>query len=179
MANTLSVGELHASSNRARLDSDAVMQARVELAACFQLAAQRGLEEGVCNHFSAVVPGHEDLFFVNPYGYAFAEVTASRLLVCDFEGHVIAGEGKPEATAFYIHARLHRLKPRRQSGLPYAYAECDCTVLARRAAASMAGPDGIKVLRPYRSGRALQRSRAGRSEGDRIAWQWAAPTCYF
>ncbi|MGV7243410.1 aldolase, partial [Caballeronia sp. M23-90] len=42
------------SSNRARLDSDAVMQARVELAACFQLAAQRGFEEGVCNHFSAV-----------------------------------------------------------------------------------------------------------------------------
>jgi ribulose-5-phosphate 4-epimerase/fuculose-1-phosphate aldolase len=128
MAHTLSVGELHASSNRARLDSDAVMQARVELAACFQLAAQRGFEEGVCNHFSAVVPGHEDLFFVNPYGYAFAEVTASRLLVCDFEGHVIAGEGKPEATAFYIHARLHRLKPRLKAAfhthMPNATALC-------------------------------------------------------
>jgi ribulose-5-phosphate 4-epimerase/fuculose-1-phosphate aldolase len=88
------------------------MQARIELAACFQLAAQQGLEEGICNHFSALLPGHDELFFVNPYGYAFREITASRLLVCDFDGHVLAGEGKPEATAFFIHARLHRAKPR-------------------------------------------------------------------
>jgi ribulose-5-phosphate 4-epimerase/fuculose-1-phosphate aldolase len=64
-------------------------------------ACGAGFEEGIFNHFSAVVPGHGDLFFVNPYGYAFAEITASRLLVCDFDGHVVAGEGKPEATAFY------------------------------------------------------------------------------
>src|SRR5471030_2360387 len=128
MAHTLSSTGSAAPSRNLALDSDAVMQARIELAACFQLAAQRGFEEGVCNHFSAVVPGHEDLFFVNPYGYAFAEVTASRLLVCDFEGHVIAGEGKPEATAFYIHARLHRSKPRVKAAfhthMPNATALC-------------------------------------------------------
>lgn len=94
------------------LDSDAVMQARIELAACFQLAAQHGFEEGICNHFSAVVPGHNDLFLVNPYGDAFEEVTASRLLVCDFDGNVVQGDGVPEATAFYIHARLHKAQPR-------------------------------------------------------------------
>jgi ribulose-5-phosphate 4-epimerase/fuculose-1-phosphate aldolase len=128
MAHTLSVGESHASSNRVWLDSDAIVQARIELAACFQLAAQRGFEEGVCNHFSAVVPGHDDLFFVNPYGYAFAEMTASRLLVCDFEGHVIDGEGQPEATAFFIHARLHKSKPRLKAAfhthMPSATALC-------------------------------------------------------
>ncbi|WP_213777916.1 aldolase [Caballeronia sp. dw_276] len=128
MAHTLSTSEQRASSSRVRLDSDAIMQARIELAACFQLAAQRGFEEGVCNHFSAVVPGHDDLFFVNPYGYAFAEITASRLLVCDFEGHVIDGEGKPEATAFFIHARLHRAKPRIKAAfhthMPNATALC-------------------------------------------------------
>jgi ribulose-5-phosphate 4-epimerase/fuculose-1-phosphate aldolase len=102
-------------SRTLRLDSDAVRQARTELAACFQLAARHGLEEGICNHFSAMVPGHDDLFFVNPFGYAFREITASRLLVCDFDGHVLAGEGKPEATAFFIHARLHRAKPRVQA----------------------------------------------------------------
>jgi len=32
-------------------------------------------------------------------------------LICDFAGNVIAGDGKPEATAFYIHARLHLNKP--------------------------------------------------------------------
>jgi ribulose-5-phosphate 4-epimerase/fuculose-1-phosphate aldolase len=115
-------------SRHVRLDADAIMQTRLELAACFQLAAQHGFEEGVCNHFSAVVPGHDDLFFVNPYGYAFAEITASRLLVCDFDGHVIEGDGQPEATAFYIHARVHRSLPRVKAAfhthMPNATALC-------------------------------------------------------
>jgi ribulose-5-phosphate 4-epimerase/fuculose-1-phosphate aldolase len=112
MAHTLSINPISAPSRKLQLDVDAVMQARVELAACFRFAARLGFDEGVCNHFSAVVPGHDDLFFVNPYGYAFSEITASSLLVCDFDGHVLAGDGVPEATAFFIHARLHRLKPR-------------------------------------------------------------------
>src|SRR5579864_2082315 len=128
MAHTLSSIGSMAPSRNVRLDSDVIVQARIELAACFQLAAQRGFEEGICNHFSAVVPGHSDLFFVNPYGYAFAEITASRLLVCDFDGQVVAGEGKPEATAFYIHARLHRLMPRVKAAfhthMPNATALC-------------------------------------------------------
>lgn len=93
------------------LDSDAISQARIELAACFQMAARYGYDEGICNHFSALVPGHPHLFLVNPYGFAFREITAENLLICDFDGHVLAGEGKPEATAFFIHARLHKLKP--------------------------------------------------------------------
>src|ERR1700761_9626541 len=127
MAHTLNV-KASAATHRAALDSHAVRTARIELAACFQLAAQHGLEEGVCNHFSAMVPGRDDLFFVNPYGYAFSEITASRLLICDYDGNVIDGEGKPEATAFYIHARLHKLMPRVKAAfhthMPNATALC-------------------------------------------------------
>jgi ribulose-5-phosphate 4-epimerase/fuculose-1-phosphate aldolase len=94
------------------LDSAAIREARIELAASFRMAAKLDLQEGICNHFSAVVPGHSDLFLVNPYGWAFAEITASQLLICDFHGHVVAGSGKPEATAFYIHAQLHKALPR-------------------------------------------------------------------
>lgn len=94
------------------LQTDAIHQTRKELAACFQLAARFGMEEGICNHFSAMVPGHDDLFLVNPFGYAFQEITPERLLVCDFDGHVVHGQGQPEATAFYIHASLHRAQPR-------------------------------------------------------------------
>jgi ribulose-5-phosphate 4-epimerase/fuculose-1-phosphate aldolase len=112
MAHTLSVAAPVAKESRVDLSSGAVQQTRMELAACFQLAARFGFEEGICNHFSALVPGHDDLFFVNPFGYAFREITASRLLVCDFDGNVWDGEGQPEATAFFIHARLHRLQPR-------------------------------------------------------------------
>ena len=93
------------------LDHPAVWQARVDLAACFQMASRLGLHEGICNHFSAIVPGSDSLFLVNPYGWGFSEITASRLLACDFAGRVIAGEGKPEATAFHIHARMHKARP--------------------------------------------------------------------
>jgi ribulose-5-phosphate 4-epimerase/fuculose-1-phosphate aldolase len=108
------------------LDDPAVQQARVDLAACFRMAARLGMHEGICNHFSAVVPGHPDLFLVNPYGWAFAEMTASRLLICDYEGAVVAGDGVPEATAFFIHARVHLRNPRATAAfhthMPYATA---------------------------------------------------------
>lgn len=93
------------------LDSEPIRQARIDLAACLRMAARLGMGEGICNHFSALVPGYPELFLVNPYGLAFAEVTASSLLICDFDGNVLAGAGRPEATAFYIHAQLHRLNP--------------------------------------------------------------------
>lgn len=110
------------------LDTPAIRQARLDLAACFRMAARLGLGEGICNHFSFVVPGHDDLFLVNPYGLAFAEVTASSLLICDFDGGVAMGEGEPEATAFHIHAQLHRLNPQARAAfhthMPHATALC-------------------------------------------------------
>ncbi len=128
MAHTLSgIVKTRTASTR-NLETEAILTARNELAACFQLAAMHGLEEGICNHFSAMLPGHDDLFLVNPYGYAFAEVTAQNLLVCDFAGNVVAGEGEPEATAFYIHARLHKQLPRVKvafhTHMPHATALC-------------------------------------------------------
>ncbi len=108
------------------IDRDALREARVDLAACFRMAARHGLEEGICNHFSALVPGRDDLFLVNPYGLAFREVSASSLLVCDFDGHVLDGEGRPEPTAFFIHARLHKRLPRARAAfhthMPYTTA---------------------------------------------------------
>jgi ribulose-5-phosphate 4-epimerase/fuculose-1-phosphate aldolase len=112
MAHALGTPRAPAVLRNSELDAEAVRQARVDLAACFRMAARLGLHEGICNHLSFVVPGRDDLFLVNPYGYAFSEITASRLLVCDFHGHVVAGEGVPEATAFYIHARVHMRQPR-------------------------------------------------------------------
>ena len=110
------------------LNSPAIAQARIDLAACFRMAARLGMGEGICNHFSVVVPGRPELFLVNPYGLAFAEITASSLLICDFDGRVVLGEGRPEATAFFIHAQLHRLNPRATAAfhthMPNATALC-------------------------------------------------------
>lgn len=157
------------SPNRPALDGEEVWNARVDLAACFRFAARLGFEEGICNHFSAVVPGYDDLFLVNPYGYAFSEITASRLLVCDFHGNVHSGEGVPEATAFFIHARLHRNVPRARvafhTHMPYATAlsmtEGEPLIWAGQTALKFYGRT---VVDEAYNGLALDTS-----EGDRIA----------
>ena len=155
--------------NQPALNSGEAWQARVDLAACFRLAARYGFEEGICNHFSALVPGYDDLFIVNPYGYAFRELTASQLLICDFHGNVVAGKGQPEATAFYIHARIHRQMPHAKvvfhTHMPYATAlsmtEGDPLIFAGQTALKFYGR--TTVDRDY-NGLALNES-----EGDRIA----------
>ena len=112
MAHELRLPDGPGPSSGGPIDAAALRHARVDLAACFRMAARLGLEEGICNHFSALVQGRDDVFLVNPYGLAFREITASSLLVCDLAGRVVDGRGRPEATAFFIHARLHARLPR-------------------------------------------------------------------
>ena len=169
MAHTLALAPSSPASQTLKLDSEAAMAARVELAACFRLAARLGFAEGICNHFSAVVPGHDGLMFINPFGYAFSEITASRLLVCDFDGNVLAGEGVPEATAFYIHARLHRLKPRIKVALHTHMPHATALSMLEGPPLVWAGQTALKfygrtAVDEHYNGLALDDS-----EGDRIA----------
>jgi ribulose-5-phosphate 4-epimerase/fuculose-1-phosphate aldolase len=106
--------------------TDQVWQARVDLAAAFRLAVMFGFHEGICNHFSLALPGSDNLFLLNSYGYHFSEVTASSLLVVDAEGNLVEGDGVVEKTAFYIHSRIHRTQPTARcvlhTHMPYATA---------------------------------------------------------
>src|SRR5437899_2063585 len=56
--------------------------ARIDLAAAFRLAARMDLHEGVCNHFSLMLPDGKR-FLLNGYGLHWSEVTASNLLALD------------------------------------------------------------------------------------------------
>lgn len=94
-----------------RQREDAVWRARVDLAAAYRLAARFGFNEGVCNHFTLMVPGERDKFLLIPHGTHWSQVRASQLLIVDFAGNVIQGRGEAEATAFYIHARIHMRAP--------------------------------------------------------------------
>jgi ribulose-5-phosphate 4-epimerase/fuculose-1-phosphate aldolase len=98
---------------------------RVDLAAAFHLAVVNNLHEAIANHFSAVLPDGQH-FLVNPFGLHFSEITASNLIICDFDGKVVRGEGEPSASAHHIHAPIHRLVPRARVLLhthqPYATA---------------------------------------------------------
>jgi ribulose-5-phosphate 4-epimerase/fuculose-1-phosphate aldolase len=88
---------------------EAEQQLRIDLAACFHLAVQHDLHEAIANHFSAMVDDAH--FLVNPYGLHFSEVTASNLLLCDLDGNVVRGNGRPAASAWNIHGPIHRLLP--------------------------------------------------------------------
>ena len=93
------------------MDELEVSTARIDLAAAFRLAVRLDLHEGVCNHFSFMLPEGKR-FFLNRYGLHWSEVTASNLLMLDAEGRVLAGGGEFEKTAFYIHSRIHLANPR-------------------------------------------------------------------
>lgn len=84
---------------------------RVDLAAAFHLAVDNNLHEAIANHFSALLPDDKH-FLVNPFGLHFSEITASNLIVCDFDGKVVRGDGEPSPSAHHIHAPIHRLVPR-------------------------------------------------------------------
>ena len=106
--------------------NEAVRQARRDLAAALRMADRIGFSEGVCNHFSFAVPGADGLFLINPRRLHWSEVTASSLLLVDDDGTLLEGEAPPEASAFYIHWRLHKAAPQAQcvlhTHMPYATA---------------------------------------------------------
>lgn len=91
--------------------SEAEWNLRVDLAAAFHLAVKYNLHEAIANHFSAVLPDNQH-FLVNPFGLHFSEISASNLIVCDFNGKVVSGLGEPSPSAHHIHAPIHRLVPR-------------------------------------------------------------------
>ncbi|MEX2644487.1 MAG: class II aldolase/adducin family protein [Acetobacterales bacterium] len=90
---------------------DAERQARCELAAAFRIADHLGWQEGMGNHFSMVVPGHDNHILINPYGLLWEEITASDLVVIDTDGNHVAGERKVDSTARWIHAMCHKAHP--------------------------------------------------------------------
>jgi ribulose-5-phosphate 4-epimerase/fuculose-1-phosphate aldolase len=108
--------------------SEAEHAARVDLAACYRLAERFGLNEGIDNHLTMMLPGHSDRFLLPPFGMHWSEVTASALMVVDFEGRVLEGQGSVEDTALYIHQPTHRLSPQGRcvlhTHMPYATALC-------------------------------------------------------
>ncbi len=107
-------------------DNSILTQARIDLTVALRWAARLGLNEGICNHFSLAVPGTHDRFLINPQGFHWSEITPDDLVLTDAEGNVIAGKRNVEATAFFIHGRIHLGKPNARcvlhTHMPYATA---------------------------------------------------------
>ena len=89
--------------------TDPVTQARVHLAAAHRLAVLHELEEGIDNHFTVTVPGHDDRYLILPFGLHWSEARASDMIVFDESGKTLEGEGVVELSAQCIHAPIHRI----------------------------------------------------------------------
>lgn len=82
---------------------------RTDLSAALRWAAQLGLNEGVCNHFSFEVGAN--LYLINPQGLHWSEVMPDDILLIDGTGNILEGKHSLEPTAFFIHSWIHRLNP--------------------------------------------------------------------
>ena len=113
---------------RNRTRDDEINEARVDLAAICRWAYRLGYQSGVGNHFSLMLPGSESEFLVTPEGLYWSEVTASDLVVSDLDGKAIRGRHTVEATAFYLHAPIHRANAKAKcvlhTHMPHATALC-------------------------------------------------------
>lgn len=83
-------------------------EVRIDLAAAYRLAAQRGWDDTVYTHLSAAVPGEPGVYLLNTFGARFDEVTASSLVKVDVQGRVVDGSGRPvNPSGFAIHGAVH------------------------------------------------------------------------
>ena len=93
--------------------ADPVTQAKIHLAAAHRLAVMHELEEGIDNHFTVTVPGHDDRYLILPFGLHWSEARASDMIAFDESGATLEGEGVVELSAQCIHAPIHRITGRR------------------------------------------------------------------
>jgi ribulose-5-phosphate 4-epimerase/fuculose-1-phosphate aldolase len=105
--------------------SPTVHRLREDLALALRAAAHHQLEEGVCNHFSVMLPGAQNRYLINPRGLHWSEVGPDDIVLIDVHGNVLAGRHRVEPTALFIHGALHRLTGRAvvlHCHMPYATA---------------------------------------------------------
>src|SRR5271166_5468460 len=87
-------------------------EARVDLAAAHRLAVMHGLNEGIFNHLTEVVPGKPDRYYQIPFGMHWSEVKASSFMEVGIDdGKVKRGAGDVERSCYCIHAPIHKAAP--------------------------------------------------------------------
>lgn len=148
--------------------------ARTDLSAALRWAARFGLHEGVDNHFSLAVPDDDGVvrgnrFFINPYGWHWSEITASSLVLCDADGNVLEGENAVEATAFYIHSRIHSKVPNAMAVLHTHMPYTTALTLLKDGQLAMCEQNALAFYNRIAYDDAYSGLALDREEGDRLA----------
>jgi ribulose-5-phosphate 4-epimerase/fuculose-1-phosphate aldolase len=85
---------------------------RVELAAAFRIAHQRGWNDGATNHITFRLPGTPNEFLINPQGIGWDEVTASCLVRADITGRVVQDtDYTPGPAGLNFHSAILAARP--------------------------------------------------------------------
>ena len=88
-------------------------ETRVDLAACYRLAAHYRMTDLIYTHISARVPGPDHHFLINAFGLTWDEISASTLVKVTLEGEIVddpTGLGINRA-GYVIHSAVHRARP--------------------------------------------------------------------
>ena len=92
--------------------SDAEWETRLNLAAAFRAAHHYGWNDTVRNHITALIPGSDDEFLMNPLGLGWHEITASSLVKTNFAGDVLSGgDVKLAPAGFNFHSEILKSLP--------------------------------------------------------------------
>jgi ribulose-5-phosphate 4-epimerase/fuculose-1-phosphate aldolase len=92
--------------------SAAEWEARLELAAAYRMVAHFGWTHLVQNQISLRVPGTDNQFLINPYGFLYEQITASSLSKIDCDGKPVDETPlQVNETGFVIHSAVHMARP--------------------------------------------------------------------
>jgi ribulose-5-phosphate 4-epimerase/fuculose-1-phosphate aldolase len=93
------------------VEASAEWRTRMELAACYRLAAHYRMTDLIYTHITARVPGEEGAFLINPYGLRWEEITASSLVKIDVDGNKLGDSPhRVNPAGFTIHSAVHRAR---------------------------------------------------------------------
>jgi ribulose-5-phosphate 4-epimerase/fuculose-1-phosphate aldolase len=96
-----------------RNEEDERLRRKQRLALSFRIFGRFGFDEGVAGHITVRDPGNPDLFWVNPFGMSFKQITADDLILVNHGGEVVGGatQWPLNRAAFAIHSSLHAARP--------------------------------------------------------------------
>ncbi len=101
-----------AAYSRPDQESEAIKEAKIDLAAAFRWTARLNMHEGIANHFSLAVSDDGRKFLINPRHRHFSRIKASDLLLLDADDEsTMAQDNAPDPTAWAIHGAMHRNNP--------------------------------------------------------------------
>lgn len=86
-----------------------VKKIKDEMLLAAKRAYTRGIQTGNGGNFSARIPG-KDLMLVKSSGGSFIDADHNSLLVTDFDGKLVEGEGKPTREAL-LHGFIYKIAP--------------------------------------------------------------------